>query len=379
MKHADLNDYSYRFTASLIELLLFAQSASRHRVLSAFIFALTGFRVTDATDLEEEESPLSEKLREHITNFYGPISEENFRKLNGMCNVLLCLDVLIPNLPGKYLSYTFNACMRWRMGSQPMTIFIDGDVHQTIASGIGHLLIIKPDLRRETEVKYFAYLSEPLVVLHLSSIFASKEETTTLSWLSDATFTARNNSSLGYVFEEAVLMIIVEMFGGEPCALSEAFHTDQPWGKRKVVLVSLICRADGQTESCRVSWTSGSSDRLGFKATSPTQVIEFLNNQKGKCFLFPNTHMGPDLLWFFQDWETKELILVNAQGKVSETLSPAKWQHALQSVEHNFFYTVKVCLEHTFLCSCSFLHCRRGKATGCNMPHQSTLVSWRMS
>jgi hypothetical protein len=125
------------------------------------------------------------------------------------------------------------------------------------------------------------------------------------------------------MFEEAVLMIILQMFGGEPRALSDAFHTDQPWGSRKVVLVSLKRRADGEMYSCPVSWTSGSSDRLGFKATSPTQVIEFLNNPDGKCFLFPDTHMGPDLSWFFQDWETKELIFANGQGKLSETLTPA--------------------------------------------------------
>ena len=288
---------------------------------------MTGFLVTDATDLEEEERPLSNGILEHITHFYGPISD--FRKLNGMCNVVLCLDVLIPNLLGKYLSYIFDALMRWRIGSQPTAISIKGDVHQTIATGIGHLEIIKADLVSSTEDKYFAYLCEPLVVLHLSAVFARQEETTTLSWLSDATSTARNNSSLGYLFEEAVLMIILQMFGGSPRALSDAFHTDQPWAARKVVLVSLKRRADGQTESCPVSWTSGSSDRLGFKATSPTQVIEFLNNPDGKCFLFPDTHMGPDLSWFFQDWETKELILANAQGKLSETLTLAKWQRAL--------------------------------------------------
>jgi hypothetical protein len=171
-----------------------------------------------------------------------------------------------------------------------------------------------------------------------------------LSYLSDATFTARNNSSLGFIFEEAVLMILLQMFGGEPRVLSDAFHTDQPWGSRRVILVSLKRRADGEMESCPVSWTSGSSDRLGFKATSPAQVIEFLNNPDGKCFLFPDTHMGPDLSWFFQDWETKELIFVNAQGKFSETLAPAKWQRTLQTVNPEFFYTVKVCPEPTFLC-----------------------------
>ena len=89
--------------------------------------------------------------------------------------------------------------------------------------------------------------------------------------------------------------------------------------------------------------------QLGFKATSPTQVIEFLNNSNGKCFLFPDSHMGPDLLWFFQDWETKELIFANRQGKLPETLTPANYQHALQTVNPDFFYTVKVCSKHTFL------------------------------
>ena len=343
-----MNCYSYRFTASLIELLLFTQVTSRHRVLSAFIYALTGFRVTDAIDLEEEEPPLTYGIPEHIKNYYGPVGEKDrlFGKLNGRCNVLLCFDISISNLLGQDLSYIFDALMRWRIGSQPTTIRIEGDTHQTIASGIGHL---KPDRLLDTKDIYFAYLCEPLVILYLSSTFAQCQETTNLSWLTDATFTARNNSSLGFMFEEAVLMIILQMFGGEPRALSDAFHTDQPWGERKVVLVSLKRGADGEMYSCPVSWTSGSSDRLGFKATSATQVIEFLNNPDGKCFLFPDRHMGPDLSWFFQDWETKELILSNGQSKISETLTPANYQRALQTVNHDFFYTVKVCSEHTFL------------------------------
>ena len=94
-----LNYYSYRFTASLIELLLFTEATSPHRVLSAFIYALTGFHVTDAIDLEEEEPPLTNGIPEHIRNYYGPVGEEDrlFGKLNGKCNVLLCFDVAISN------------------------------------------------------------------------------------------------------------------------------------------------------------------------------------------------------------------------------------------------------------------------------------------
>jgi hypothetical protein len=60
-------------------------------------------------------------------------------------------------------------------------------------------------------------------------------------------------------------MIILQMFGGEPRALSDAFHTDWPCGSRKVILVSLKRRP--------VSWTKGSSDRLGIKATSCGQSV----------------------------------------------------------------------------------------------------------
>ena len=86
-----MNYYSYRFTASLIELLLFTQSTSRHRVLSAFIHALTGFRVTDAIDLEEEEPPLANGIFEHIENHYGLVGDEDrlFGKLKGRCPTVL--------------------------------------------------------------------------------------------------------------------------------------------------------------------------------------------------------------------------------------------------------------------------------------------------
>ena len=74
----------------------------------------------------------------------------------------------------------------------------------------------------------------------------------------------------------------------------------------------------------RVGSVTSRSAVKALNATSPTQVIEFLNNPDGKCVLFPDGHMGPDLSWFFQDWETKELIFANVEGKLLETLTPAK-------------------------------------------------------
>ncbi len=139
------------------------------------------------------------------------------------------------------------------------------------------------------------------------------------------------------------------MFGGKERALSDVFDTVQPWGLRKVTLVSLKRRIDSQMQSCPVSWTSGSSDRLGYKATSPDDVVKFLNDPDGKCFLFPDTHMGPDLLCFLQDVETKELILLVLQSKLSKVLAADICLRALESVDPKFFYT-QVCAGHICLC-----------------------------
>ena len=179
--------------------------------------------MTDAIDLEEEVPPLTNSILEYIENYYGPGGDEDrlFGKLNSRFNVLLCFDVSISNRLGQDLCCIFNALMRWRIGSQPTAIRIEGDKHQMIASGIGHLKMIELDRLLDTKDNYFAYLCEPLVVLHLSSTFAQRRETTNLSWLSDATFTARKNSSLGFVFEEAVLMIILKCLEASlvPCLM----------------------------------------------------------------------------------------------------------------------------------------------------------------
>jgi hypothetical protein len=62
---------SYRFTASLIELLLLEPN-SPHRALSAFAESLTGFTITDALDLEEPEPLLSAHTLHRIKG-YGPV------------------------------------------------------------------------------------------------------------------------------------------------------------------------------------------------------------------------------------------------------------------------------------------------------------------
>ena len=190
--------------------------------------------------------------------------------------------------------------MRWRIGSETTWIPIEGNMHELVALGVGHLEKVGPNRTVNPSKNYPVYLCEPIAVLYLCSVFG-KHFLTEETWITEAFCNARNASARGTIFEEAALLVLLRNFGGKSCALSNVFHTNEPWGSRKVTLVALRRTVDGVMQHCPVSWTAGSSDRLGLKAGSPEHVLEFLNNPNGKCFLFPDNHMGPDLLFFLQD------------------------------------------------------------------------------
>jgi len=258
----------------------------------------------------------------------------------------------------------FHAIMRWRIGSESTFIRINADVHQMIAAGIGHLQEVGPYQTFNTATEYPVYLCEPLVVLYLSSIL-SKRLDIKEAWVIDKARLASDNSAQGPVPKEAILLVLLEMFGGKECTLGDVFDTDQPWGLRKVTLVSLKRRFDSQLQCCPVSFVLGSSDRLGYKAKSPQDVVEFLNNPDGKCFLFPDSHMSPDLLCFLQDAVTKELILLVLQSKLLKRLESDTCLGALASVNPEFFFDVKVGDEDLSMSAHSLiLHDRQRMVTG---------------
>jgi hypothetical protein len=263
------------------------------------------------------------------------------------------------------VKYIFHAVMRWRIGSESTFIRINADIHQTIAAGIGHLQEVGPDQTFDTATNYPVYLCEPLVVLYLSSILSKRLDTMVEAWVTDKARLASDNSARGPVLEEAILLVLLEMFGGKERTLVDVFDTDQPWGSRKVTLVSLKRGFDGQLQCCPVSLVSGSSDRLGYKAKSPQDVVEFLNNPDGKCFLFPDTHMGPDVSCFLQDVLTHELILLVLQSKLSKKLNSDACLAALASVNPEFFFNVKVGAEDLSMPAHPLiLHDRQRMATG---------------
>jgi hypothetical protein len=238
--------------------------------------------------------------------------------------------------------------MQWVIGSQPSYVIqINDHMHETIELGVGHVQLVAPN-GFVADRNYPVYIDEPLVILSLMTIFEQYEWTQRLTWLQHSLSSARNKSSVGFIFEEMAMMLLMEKFGGKFTALGDVFNfrSSAPLKSREVALVSLTRMPDGVMSTSEASWTSGSSDCFGFKARSIEDVLTFFADPKGKCFLFPDNYMGPDVICFLKDKETSELIILLLQARARPTLDSKTWLKSLETVTPEFFYTVIVRIGH---------------------------------
>ena len=320
-------------------------------MLTAFVKRLTDFNIVDATELEEAEPPISADLSKMIES-YRPVTslDRLFKGTDSKCSMSFLMHGLTAYLIDvELIQVLVDVLMRWTLGSQVTDIPIDGHFHEAIALGVG-FIDKEPSTQEFDPNNNSVYLSERSVVLSLRSLFEKYSWTTRHSWINHSVRIAPNNSSLGYVFEDITLLVLMDHFGGKFSPLSDAFHCSKSLGSRRVTLVSLRCGADGLLQSYPVSWNKGISDRFGFKAKSPTEVLAFLNNPDGQTFVFPDIHMGPDLIFFLQDEQTLEVIGSIGQAKVTPVLDVGTWISAVQSVTPRFFYTMVVSIKSCDLC-----------------------------
>ena len=223
-----------------------------------------------------------------------------------------------------------------------MSIPIEHNMHAIIGLGVSHLNAIVPQQNYDPNTNHPVYIDEPLVILSLSSLFEVYSWTMRKKQITNSFRAARDKLALGIMFEEMALLVLMENFGGKATVLGNVclFGQPSPIGSRMVTLVSLKQNTDGTMQCCPVSWNEGCSDRIGFKANSPTDVLQFFQDPDRKAFLFPDNHMGPDLMCFVQDQETKELILLALQSKIAASLNTVAWLNAVDSIMPKFFYTV---------------------------------------
>ena len=297
--------------------------------------------------MEEEEQHISHALQVKIDAF-GDLSllKRLFHERYSKYFVSDQVDCLTAHFSDEELVQCLvDVLIRWRIGSQPSFILVEKEMRHLIALGVGHLATIVPTNKFGPDTNYPVYICEPLIVLSLSSLFEECSQTTRKTCITNSIRTGRNPPSLGYTLEDLTMLVLMENFGGKFTPLRDIFRFSKSssLGSRKVTLVSLKRSANDVMHCCPVSWKTGSSDCCGFKAESPTDVLKYSMDPNGKAFLFPDTHMEPDLTWFFQDQETGELIYTFAQYKLSKKLDSEAWIQAVNSVTPAFFYTVVVC------------------------------------
>ena len=337
-------------------------------MLTAFVKRVTGFNLIDAIELEDGEADISDDMLKRIQS-YQPITslDRLFNTPDSKFNIsLMMLGPTAYSIDGELIDCLVDILKRWTLGSQATDVPIEGYFHEVIALGVG--FIAKTTSAQFDPNKTAVYLSERLVVLSLRTFFEKYRSTTRKAWVKRSIRNAPNNATLGFIFEEVALLVLMDYFGGKFGALGDVFHCSALLGPRQVTLVSLKRGSDGVLYSYPVSWDTGISDRFGFKAKSPADVLKFLDNPDGQTFIFPDTHMGPDLTFFLEDEETGELILSAQQSKVTPELKPGEWRSAVISVTPRFFYTMVVSLEpcnpSRALSPCSDFSRRKG-----NGPH----------
>jgi hypothetical protein len=228
--------------------------------------------------------------------------------------------------------------MRWLIGSQPT--IIKEHTCTLIQIGVGHLQKVQ-DRQATRDTTYPVYISEPLVIASLSGLFDNDAWSKRKEWFTNYLNLHTTKQGFGYAFEDAMLFVVMESFGGKYIALGDVFHFSDtsPLKSREVTLVSLMRMDDGEIFTSNVEWHSRSSPRLGFKAGNHEDVVRFFTNPCGITFLFPDTRMGPDLIFFVKDKETGELMMVVVQIKATLNVS---WLVALQSITPDFFYSMIV-------------------------------------
>lgn len=138
----------------------------------------------------------------------------------------------------------------------------------------------------------------------------------------------------------------------------EGIDCDSTLASQKGRLVALRRDVNGALHAGEVSFPLGEMQApssaarvLGFNAASAPEVLSWLKQEADTRapFLFPNTHMGPDIIFCLQ-LQNKRLIWVAMQVKyISGAMPQANLEHAIRSVTPSAFFVnvsllVKLCL-----------------------------------
>ncbi|KAK0430880.1 hypothetical protein EV421DRAFT_236211 [Armillaria borealis] len=284
-----------------------------HRLLSLMFANSSGYQPMDATLLEAKE--------EEIPN---ALLSRGFRY--GMVELAARLNASSKLQDVGFLNTVCQICYRWILSSEATLVFPKDDAILLINLGITPLLRHRARTLKQFKADALdcVWSVEPFGVIVLISLLRDVgTDVFNASMRYNATF-ASEQAQKGYIFEKLVTLVLMDAFGREgSCVLNDVFRFAAPapeWTKRRFRLVSLIRNDDG-LDSVPVTWKSGASPRLGYKAREPSDVLGWMKDPKGIPFLFPDNNHRSDAVVIIEEVKSGQRSILAIQDKAGARFS----------------------------------------------------------
>ncbi|KAK0466090.1 uncharacterized protein EV420DRAFT_1636700 [Desarmillaria tabescens] len=285
-----------RLIARLLEMYLAATRSGikqipYHRILPSAFEVSTGYRPLDAMDLEAQEE---------IPKF---IVGQSFG-----CGVL---DRSILNDP-TFMRTVFRLLYRWMLNDSKTLTLKRYESPKLIELGVTPLPCF--DLQSPSyftcKVGDNVSLTEAYGAASLMALLGSPAVDIFKDRIKEAmTMDALTQKD---IFERSMIWTLMNNLGkGDGCVLEYIFHFPDdapPWTKQPYRLISFTRENNAPVP---VTWKSGASPRLGFRARGPGDIKNWLKDPKGVPFIFKDDH---HCLAFVENRRTLEQLVLIAHG-----------------------------------------------------------------
>ncbi|KAK0464613.1 uncharacterized protein EV420DRAFT_1053591 [Desarmillaria tabescens] len=167
-------------------------------------------------------------------------------------------------------------------------------------------------------------LTEPCGALSLMALLGSAGADPLKASMREAVFDVEEIADEKDIFKRGIILVLMEKLGKEAgCTLDDIlqFHDGAPpWTKECYRLISFVRNSDsGAQIPVRVTWKSGASPHLGFKAREPDDVMCWIKDPNGVPFIFPDAHHWSDALAIVENLTTLERSMLVIQDRTEAT------------------------------------------------------------
>ncbi|KAJ7457623.1 hypothetical protein B0H11DRAFT_207477 [Mycena galericulata] len=294
----------FRFTAAFLANLLKSDFSNPHQFLNDWVEYHTKFRPTDAADLT---SPSRVTTRFSTSPLYEQINFARFNATQGTMTLLT--------------NALYQSLLR-----TDITLTIENNDHSLVEAGFARYRSIDCTS---------AYISEPLILLS-ATLFIDKNGPTDDLWRYIIRHVGTNKGSENNGFENYIAFLMAHTFA-KPTPLKDVFifpKSEAPkWADQPARLVALSRPSDsGRLSAFEYDWPDALVPSGQFGCSfDPVGTLAWMNHRHTIPFCFPDTNMGPDIMFVLQLPNDKFIWVSMQQKYLKSRISNAELLKAVRS------------------------------------------------